>query len=170
MEDKRAYLLRCLDRPLRVCAMVKNQGEPGGGPFWVRHKDGSARLQIVESAQVDSGNSQQKKIAESATHFNPVDMVCALRDRKGDLYKLQDYVDPDAYLVSAKSKDGKPLKALELPGLWNGSMAYWNTAFVEVPVEIFNPVKTVNDLLRPSHQPQLAYSCCWQSSRPEHDL
>ena len=153
LEDKRASLLRCLDRPLRVCAMVRNQGEPGGGPFWVRHKDGSLRLQIIESSQVDAGNSQQKKIAESATHFNPVDMVCALRDRKGGLYKLQDYVDPDTYLISTKSKDGKPLKALELPGLWNGSMAYWNTAFVEVPVEIFNPAKTVNDLLRPSHQP-----------------
>ena len=89
--------------------MVRNQGEPGGGPFWVRHKDGSVRLQIIESSQVEAGNSQQKKIAESATHFNPVDMVCALRDRKGDLYKLQDYVDPDTYLLSTKSKDGKPL-------------------------------------------------------------
>lgn len=151
LEDKRAFLIRILDRPIRVCAMVRNQGEPGGGPFWVRHKDGTVRMQIVETAQIDLGNSQQKRIAESATHFNPVDMVCALRNRRGDLFKLQDYVDTDAYLISTKSKDGKPLKALELPGLWNGSMAWWNTAFVETPVETFNPVKTVNDLLRPSH-------------------
>jgi hypothetical protein len=150
-EEKRAFLLKTLDRPMRVAAMVRNQGEPGGGPFWVRHKDGAVRMQIVEQAQVEMGNSQQRKIAESASHFNPVDMACALRNHRGELFKLQDYVDSDAYLVSTKSKDGKPLKALELPGLWNGSMAYWNTAFVEVPVEIFNPVKTVNDLLRPAH-------------------
>ena len=151
LEDKRAFLLRTLDRPIRVCAMVKNQGEPGGGPFWVRHKDGSVRMQIVETSQIDLGNSQQKRTLESSTHFNPVDMVCALRDHRGDLFKLQDFVDTEAYLISTKSKDGKPLKALELPGLWNGSMAWWNTAFVETPVETFNPVKTVNDLLRPSH-------------------
>jgi hypothetical protein len=149
---KAAYLIRILDRPLRVCAMVRNQGEPGGGPFWVRAKDGTLRPQIVESAQVDTGSSAQRKIAESATHFNPVDLVCALRDPKGGLYKLQDFVDPDAFFISSKSKDGKTLKALELPGLWNGSMAFWNTVFVEMPVEAFNPVKTVNDLLRPNHR------------------
>lgn len=152
LEEKRDFLLKTLDRPLRVCAMVRNQGEPGGGPFWVRHKDGSMRMQIVEQAQVDMKDAQQRKITEAATHFNPVDMVCCLRDERGQLHKLQDFVDPDTYLVSTKSKDGKPLKALELPGLWNGSMAFWNTAFVEVPVEAFNPAKTVNDLLRPAHQ------------------
>jgi hypothetical protein len=149
---KAAYLIRTLDRPLRVCAMVKNQGEPGGGPFWVRGKDGTLRAQIVEAAQVDMGSSAQRKILEAATHFNPVDLVCALRDERGDLFKLQDFVDPEAYFVSVKSKDGKAVKALELPGLWNGSMAFWNTVFVETPVETFNPVKTVNDLLRPGHQ------------------
>lgn len=152
LAEKAAYLVKALDRPLRVCAMVKNQGEPGGGPFWVRAKDGSLRPQIVETAQVAMNASQQRKIVETATHFNPVDLVCALRDAKGALYKLQDFVDPDAYFITSKSKDGKTLKALELPGLWNGSMAFWNTVFVEVPVETFNPVKTVNDLLRPGHR------------------
>jgi uncharacterized protein DUF4301 len=149
---KAAYVIKALDRPLRVCAMVKNQGEPGGGPFWVRSKDGGLRPQIVESAQVDPGSSQQRKIMEASTHFNPVDLVCGLRNGKGEQYKLQDFVDTEAYFITAKSKDGKTVKALELPGLWNGSMAYWNTIFVEVPVETFNPVKTVNDLLRPNHQ------------------
>jgi hypothetical protein len=151
-EEKRAFLIKTLDRPLRVCAMVKNQGEPGGGPFWVRGKDGALRLQIVETAQIETGNSQQRKILESSSHFNPTDLVCGLRNSRGELFKLQDFVDPDAYFIAVKSKDGKAIKALELPGLWNGSMAYWNTAFIEVPVEIFNPVKTVNDLLRPRHQ------------------
>jgi hypothetical protein len=149
---KIAWLSRTMARPLRVCAMVKNTGEPGGGPFWVRHPDGSVRLQIVETAQVDLSQSPQRKILESATHFNPVDMVCALRGPDGLPYKLQDFVDASAGLISEKSKDGKPLKALELPGLWNGSMAYWNTAFVEAPLETFNPVKTVNDLLRENHR------------------
>lgn len=152
LEDQRAYLIQSLDRPLRVCAMVKNQGEPGGGPFWLRHKDGSLRLQIVESSQVDPSDPAQREIAAAATHFNPVDIVCALRDHQGRLHTLKDHIDPDTYFITTKSKDGKPIKALELPGLWNGSMALWNTAFVEVPVEIFNPVKTVNDLLRPSHR------------------
>jgi hypothetical protein len=150
-----AYLIKVLDRPLRICGMVRNQGEPGGGPFWVRAKDGTLRPQIVESAQVDSSVSAQRKIVETATHFNPVDLVCALRDPQGGLYKLQDFVDPEAYFITAKSKDGKTLKALELPGLWNGAMAFWNTVFVEMPVETFNPVKTVNDLLRPNHQATL---------------
>lgn len=149
---KAAWLSRAFARPLRVCAMVKNTGEPGGGPFWVRHADGSVRPQIVETAQVDLSQSAQRKILESATHFNPVDMACALRDPEGHPYKLQDFVDPSAALITEKSKDGKPLKALELPGLWNGSMAFWNTAFVEAPLETFNPVKTVNDLLRENHR------------------
>ena len=149
---KISWLARAFARPLRVCAMVKNRGEPGGGPFWVREPDGSVRPQIVETAQVDLTQPSQRKILEAATHFNPVDMVCALRDSGGQPYKLQDFVDYSAGLISEKSKDGKPLKALELPGLWNGSMAYWNTAFVEAPVETFNPVKTVNDLLRENHR------------------
>lgn len=149
---KTAWLLRAFARPLRVCAMVRNTGEPGGGPFWARMADGGVRPQIVETAQVDLAQSAQRKILESATHFNPVDMACALRDPEGHPYKLQDFVDPASGLITEKSKDGKPLKALELPGLWNGSMAYWNTAFVEAPLETFNPVKTVNDLLRENHR------------------
>lgn len=147
-----AWLSRTFARPLRVCAMVRNTGEPGGGPFWVRHPDGSVRLQIVETAQVDPAQSSQRKILEAATHFNPVDLACSLRGPDGQPYKLQDFVDGSAGLITEKSKDGKPLKALELPGLWNGSMAYWNTAFVEAPLETFNPVKTVNDLLRENHR------------------
>src|SRR5690606_32049479 len=150
--EKTAFLIRILDRPLRVCAMVKNQGEPGGGPFWVVGKDGTLRPQIGESAQVDTGAAAQRKILESSTHFNPVDLVCGLRDEGGELFKLQDFVDPDAFFITTKAKDGKTVKALELPGLWNGSMAFWNTVFVEAPVSTFNPVKTVNDLLRPNHQ------------------
>lgn len=150
--EKAVYLIKTLDRPLRVCAMVKNQGEPGGGPFWVKSRDGSMRPQIVETAQVEMGASQQRKIVESATHFNPVDLVCGIRNGQGELFKLQDFVDPEACFVTSKSKDGKTLKALELPGLWNGSMAFWNTVFVEMAIETFNPVKTVNDLLRPNHQ------------------
>ncbi len=146
------YLIGTLDRPLRVCAMVRNQGEPGGGPFWVRAKDGSMRPQIVESAQVDMADARQRAIAASATHFNPVDLVCALRDTQGRPYPLRDFVDEEACFITSKSKDGMMVKALELPGLWNGSMAYWNTVFVELPVATFNPVKTVNDLLRESHQ------------------
>lgn len=152
LEAKAAWLARVFARPLRVCAMVKNTGEPGGGPFWVRHPDGSVRPQIVEPAQIDLSQSAQRKMLEASTHFNPVDMVCALRAPDGHPYKLQDFVDASAALISEKSSEGKPLKALELPGLWNGSMAYWNTAFVEAPLETFNPVKTVNDLLRENHR------------------
>jgi len=149
--ERVARLIRLFDRPLRICAMVENQGEPGGGPFWVRYADG-LRPQIVEAAQMDKDDAGQRAIAESATHFNPVDMVCGLRDERGEAYRLKDFVDAEACFISSKSKDGKILKALELPGLWNGSMAFWNTIFVEAPVETFNPVKTVNDLLRPGHQ------------------
>lgn len=147
---KQEYLYGRLHRPLRVCGMVKNMGEPGGGPFWL--SDDECSLQIVESAQVDMDNSEQKAIFDSSTHFNPVDLVCGVRDHKGKPYKLMEYVDMNLGLISCKSKGGKELKALELPGLWNGSMAYWNTIFIEVPLITFNPVKTVNDLLRDEHQ------------------
>jgi hypothetical protein len=135
-----------------VCGMVQNVGEPGGGPFWADNADGSASLQIVESAQVDMDDAGQKSTFQNATHFNPVDLVCAMNDRKGNTYPLRKFRDPMTGFISYKSKDGKELKAQELPGLWNGSMADWNTLFVEVPLITFNPVKTVNDLLREQHQ------------------
>ncbi|MDB5103109.1 MAG: conserved hypothetical cytosolic protein [Fibrobacteres bacterium] len=150
-EKARAYLIRILDRPVRVCAMVENLGEPGGGPFWVRHTDGSLRLQIVETPQVDPGSAAQKAIAGGSGFFNPTDMVCGLRNPAGAPFRLQDFTDPEAGFITSKSKDGRNLKALELPGLWNGSMAEWNSVFVEAPASIFNPVKTVIDLLRPAH-------------------
>ncbi len=143
-----------LHRPLRVCGMVKNEGEPGGGPFLVKDQDGEISLQIIEGAQIDNENPEQSKIAREATHFNPVDIVCSLKDHKGRSYDLHEYVDEDMSFIADKTKDGKPLKALERPGLWNGGMAKWNTVFVEVPVETFNPVKTVSDLLKESHQPR----------------
>ena len=135
--------------------MVTNRGEPGGGPFWVKASDGSTSCQIVESAQVDVTNADQKRIAASATHFNPVYLACGLKDRHGEPYKLGRFVDPQAAIVTKKSSGGKELKALERPGLWNGAMAGWLTFFVEVPIEVFNPVKTVNDLLRAEHQGQV---------------
>jgi hypothetical protein len=147
------YLLSRLNRPLRVCGMVKNQGEPGGGPFWVEQPDGTCSLQIVESSQVDMGSFQQKKILGSSTHFNPVDLVCAVRDYRGQPFDLMRFVDPDTGFISLKSKDGKDLKALEHPGLWNGAMAGWTTIFLEVPLATFSPVKTLLDLLRNEHQP-----------------
>lgn len=147
-----SWLFDRLNRPLRICGMVRNEGEPGGGPFIVRHSDGSTSLQIVESAQINKKESRQKKIFESATHFNPVDLVCSLRDYKGRPFRLDSYRDEDTGFISEKSHQGRKLKALELPGLWNGSMAYWNTLFIEVPGGTFNPVKTVNDLLREEHQ------------------
>lgn len=150
---KLSYLRQKLDRPVRVCGMVKNVGEPGGGPFWARNDDGSVSLQVVESAQIDLDNPQQKELFDTATHFNPVDLVCGVNDYHGRKYNLPDYRDPKTGFITAKSKDGKDLKAQELPGLWNGAMANWNTIFVEVPLITFNPVKTVNDLLRPEHQP-----------------
>lgn len=151
--DKLAYYKRKLDRPIRACGMVKNVGEPGGGPFWAQNADGSVSLQVVESAQIDMDDAEQKRLFEQATHFNPVDLVCGLKDRQGQPYSLPDFRDPLTGFITAKSKDGKDLKAQELPGLWNGAMADWNTLFVEVPLITFNPVKTVNDLLRPEHQP-----------------
>ncbi len=149
-----SWLKEKLNRPLRVCGMVKNEGEPGGGPFLVKDKNGEISLQIIEGAQIDDDNPEQAKTAREATHFNPVDIVCSLRDHKGESYDLNDYVDEDMSFIADKTKDGKPLKALERPGLWNGGMAKWNTVFVEVPVETFNPVKTVADLLKESHQPR----------------
>ncbi|GAA4411505.1 DUF4301 family protein [Nibrella viscosa] len=151
--EKLDYYRRKLDRPIRVCGMVQNVGEPGGGPFWAQNSDGSVSLQIVESAQIDMSNAQQKSTFETATHFNPVDLVCGLRNRHGEKYNLPAYRDPQTGFITQKSKDGKDLKAQELPGLWNGAMADWNTIFVEVPLITFNPVKTVNDLLRKEHQP-----------------
>jgi hypothetical protein len=152
-ERRQEFLLKKLDRPLRVCGVVKNQGEPGGGPFWVKGRDGSLTLQIVESAQVDLESDEQHEIWFRATHFNPVDLVCSLRDFQGRPFDLRRHVDPEAVFISRKSRDGQALQALELPGLWNGAMADWNTLFVEVPLETFSPVKTILDLLRPEHQP-----------------
>ncbi len=141
-----------LNRPLRVCGMVRNEGEPGGGPYWVKDRNGNISLQIVESAQVDLEREHQASVFKKATHFNPVDLVCGVMDHRGKKYDLLKYVNEKQGFITQKTKEGKPLKALELPGLWNGGMAFWNTVFVEVPSVTFNPVKTVNDLLKPAHQ------------------
>jgi hypothetical protein len=141
-----------INRPIRICGMVKNEGEPGGGPFWIRDAHDHISLQIIESAQVDMGNPVQIDILKSATHFNPVDLVCGVRNYKGEKFNLLNFVDAKQGFITQKTKEGKDLKALELPGLWNGTMAFWNTIFVEVPLVTFNPVKTVNDLLKPAHQ------------------
>ena len=150
IDERVNCLLEKLNRPIRVCGMVRNEGEAGGGPFIVKNKDGSYSPQILESSQIDEETAAD--LADKATHFNPVDIVCAVKDRKGVKYNLHNYVDKNTGFISSKSKDGKPLKALELPGLWNGAMSDWNTLFVEVPINTFNPVKTVNDLLRDEHQ------------------
>ena len=146
------YLRKKLNRPMRVCGMVKNVGEPGGGPFLAYNPDGTISLQILESSQIDMNDPEKKAMFEKGTHFNPVDLVCAIRDYKGNKFNLLEHVDKATGFISYKSKNGKDLKALELPGLWNGSMSDWNTVFVEVPLSTFNPVKTVNDLLREQHQ------------------
>lgn len=146
-------LINRLNRPIRVCGMVRNEGEPGGGPFWVKDEKGKITLQIVESSQIDFSNEKQASIANNATHFNPVDLVCGIKNYKGEKFDLTEFVDENAGFISHKTKNGKPLKAYELPGLWNGAMAKWITIFVEVPLTTFNPVKTVNDLLKPAHQP-----------------
>lgn len=146
------YLKCKLNRPMRVCGMVKNVGEPGGGPFLAYNEDGTISLQILESSQIDMNDSNKKAMFEQGTHFNPVDLVCAVRNYKGQKFDLTRFVDPSTGFISSKSKSGKTLKALELPGLWNGAMSNWNTIFVEVPLSTFNPVKTVNDLLREQHQ------------------
>lgn len=146
------YLKNKLNRPIRVCGMVKNVGEPGGGPFLAYNSDGTISLQILESSQIDMKDPEKKEMFEKGTHFNPVDLVCTVRDYKGHKFNLVKYVDKNTGFISYKSKNGKDLKALELPGLWNGAMSDWNTVFVEVPLSTFNPVKTVNDLLREQHQ------------------
>lgn len=150
--DLVGYLRKKLNRPMRVCGVVKNVGEPGGGPFLAYNQDGTVSLQILESTQIDKNNPEYLKMFTEGTHFNPVDLVCAVKDYKGCPFNLPEYVDRQTGFISSKSKNGKELKALELPGLWNGAMSDWNTVFVEVPLSTFNPVKTVNDLLRPQHQ------------------
>lgn len=150
--EKIEFIRDKLNRPTRVCGMVKNEGEPGGGPYWAVNHDGSHSLQIVESSQIDMQDPSQKNIFDAATHFNPVDIVCSVRNYKGESFNLLEFRDPDTGFISVKSHDGKKIKVQELPGLWNGSMANWNTIFVEVPVETFNPVKSVVDLLREKHQ------------------
>lgn len=151
-KERVAVLREKLNRPIRVCGMVRNQGEPGGGPFIIEAKDGSTGLQILESVQINPDDPAAMGALKSATHFNPVDLVCCLKSHDGEHFNLLDYVDEDAGFISSKSYQGRELKALELPGLWNGAMSNWNTLFVEVPLETFNPVKTVLDLLRPAHQ------------------
>ncbi|WP_396151523.1 DUF4301 family protein [Flavobacterium sp.] len=153
-ESKIDYLKNYLNRPIRVCGMVKNEGEPGGGPFWVRDKKGLVFLQIVESSQIDEKDANQMKILTNSTHFNPVDLVCGIRNYRGSNFDLTEFVDHSSGFIVHKNKGGKELKAYELPGLWNGAMAKWLTVFVEVPLITFNPVKTVNDLLKIAHQPQ----------------
>ncbi len=150
--EKQNFLITQLNRPVRVCGMVKNEGEPGGGPFWVRNSKSQVSLQIVESSQIDQSNPEQKEISQSATHFNPVDLVCGIKNYKGERLNLKQFIDTETGFISIKSKDGRDIKAQELPGLWNGAMANWITIFVEVPVSTFNPVKTINDLLREQHQ------------------
>lgn len=153
-ESKVEHLQTILSRPIRVCGMVKNEGEPGGGPFWVIDKKGKTFLQIIESSQIDTKDENQIKIFESATHFNPVDLVCGIKDYNGQKFDLTNFIDANSGFVVEKNKNGKTYRAFELPGLWNGAMAKWLTIFVEVPLITFNPVKTVNDLLKPAHQPQ----------------
>lgn len=153
-ENQLDFIKDQLNRPLRVCGMVKNEGEPGGGPFWVRCQKGGVSLQIVESSQADTQNREQAAILQKATHFNPVDLVCGIKNYKGEKFDLLSFIDPATGFIVHKNNKGKDLKGYELPGLWNGAMARWITVFVEVPLITFNPVKTVNDLLKPAHQPQ----------------
>ncbi len=151
-KELKKYLFDKLNRPIRVCGMVKNEGEPGGGPFWTHNNDGSVSLQIVETSQIDQKNAEQKRIFKKSTHFNPVDLVCCTKDYKGNKFDLLKYVDSKTGFISQKTYSGRKLKAMELPGLWNGAMSDWNTIFVEVPPTTFNPVKTVFDLLRIEHR------------------
>lgn len=152
LEESISIVREKLNRPIRVCGMVRNEGEPGGGPYIVEDEDGTTSLQILESTQIDKNNDEAMSILRSGTHFNPVDLVCCVKDFKGHKFDLTAFIDEDTGFISEKSKNGVELKALELPGLWNGAMSGWNTAFVEVPVETFNPVKVVTDLLRDMHQ------------------
>ena len=152
LSEKLQYLKTTLNRPIRVCGMVKNEGEPGGGPFWVLDKNGTVSLQIVESSQVDLNNKDQKNILNASTHFNPVDLVCGVKNYQNEKFNLVKFVDTNAGFIVEKNIFGKNIKSYELPGLWNGAMANWISIFVEVPLVTFNPVKTVNDLLKPGHQ------------------
>lgn len=149
--DRIEFLFSILNRPLRVCGVVRNNKEPGGGPFWVKENDGTLTMQIVESAHVDKRKDDQLKIWSEAQYFNPVDMVCCIKDYRGKKFNLNNYVNKNSYIISNKKEKGLRIKALEMPGLWNGSMAYWNTVFVKIPLIVFNPVKSVDDLLRPVH-------------------
>ena len=153
-ENKVVYIKELLNKPIRVCGMVKNEGEAGGGPFWVRDIKGNISLQIIETAQIDLQNPNQAQILANATHFNPVDLICGTKDFKGNNFDLHQFIDHTSGFIVEKNKNGRNLKAYELPGLWNGAMAKWITLFVEVPISTFNPVKTVNDLLKSAHQPQ----------------
>jgi hypothetical protein len=153
VENQIIYIQKILNRPIRVCGMVKNEGDTGGGPFWVQNSKGATSLQIVETSQIDLTNPEQVKIFNSSTHFNPVDLVCGIQNYNGEKFYLPDFVDKNSGFIVQKNKDGKPLKSYELPGLWNGAMAKWISIFVELPLITFNPVKTVNDLLRQPHQP-----------------
>lgn len=152
-QNKKEFIFNLLNKPIRICGMVKNEGEPGGGPFWIECSKGGLSLQIVESSQVDLDNKAQKEIFATATHFNPVDLVCGLKNYKGEYFDLHKFVDKTSGFIVNKNRFGKEVKSYELPGLWNGAMAGWITLFAEVPLETFNPVKTVNDLLKPAHQP-----------------
>ena len=152
-EEKAQYVFAKLNRPVRVCGMVRNEGEPGGGPFLVYNADGTVSPQILESSQIDPKDKESVKMLKESTHFNPVDLAVSVRDYKGEKFNLPDFVDKTTGFISQKSREGVEIKALELPGLWNGAMSDWNTLFIEVPAQTFNPVKTVNDLLRPAHQP-----------------
>ena len=154
LENKISFVQNILDRPIRICGIVKNEGDTGGGPFWVRDSKGTVSLQIVETSQIDLANADQARILANATHFNPVDLVCGLKNHRNQKFDLAQFVDHNSGFIVEKNKDGAPLKGYELPGLWNGAMAKWITVFVEVPLTTFNPVKTVNDLLKPAHQPQ----------------
>ena len=151
-DNRRDYLFQLMNRPIRICGMVKKEKHPGGGPFWVLEKDGKVTKQVVETTQIELNNKEQQDIFESATHFSPVDFICCVRDYKNKPFDLYLFSDKDSGLITIKSKDGKELKALELPGLWNSGMANWITVFVEVPKITFNPVKEVNDLLKAEHQ------------------
>lgn len=150
-KEKKERIFAGLNRPMRVCGVVRNEGEPGGGPFWVLEKDKTRTLQIVESGHVNQRKASQVDIWSRASYFNPVDIVCCTKNYRGEKFELADYVNEDAYLISSKTEKGRKLKVQEMPGLWNGGMAYWNTVFVELPLAVFNPVKTVYDLLRPQH-------------------
>ena len=155
-DEKADYIFSKLNRPLRVCGIVRNEGEPGGGPFLVYNADGTVSPQILESSQINPDDRKAMAMLKEATHFNPVDLAVSVRDYTGKKFNLPEYVDKATGFISQKSREGVEIKALELPGLWNGAMSYWNTIFIEVPAQTFNPVKTVNDLLRPAHQPMPA--------------